>query len=90
MKLFHLLPGFSLLLLCSCTMFYSKEPATETSVSSPKPLAIPAGKHWQIVEEPPKLSDDSGRLPFQKEESLQPDGAASAPPADNRRIDIPR
>jgi hypothetical protein len=80
-----------LMTLCSCTMFYTKQPASTPEVqSSPKPLAIPVGKNWQVIEEAPKLSNDSGRLPFQTEQSLHPDTAKPAAPVDNRTIETTR
>jgi hypothetical protein len=91
MKIIHLLIVSSgILLLCSCTMFYGKQPVPAASVQVPKPLAVPVGKNWQVIEEAPKLSDERGRLPFQTEQSLQPEGAKSAPPVDNRTIELPR
>ena len=90
MKLIHLLIlSSALFLLCSCTMFYGKQSAPATVVQSPKPLAVPVGKHWQVIEEAPKLSDERGRLPFQTEQSVQPEGAKTASPADNRTIEMP-
>lgn len=90
MKLLHLLilTG-TLLFLCSCTMFYGGQ-SDPAAVQSPKPLAVPVGKNWQVVEEAPKLSDDRGRLPFQTEQSLQPDGAKPVTPVDNRSLGLPR
>jgi hypothetical protein len=77
--------------LCSCTFFDAKHPDEPAPVESHhKPLAIPIGHNWQIVEEAPKLTDQSGRLPFQREESVLPDGGKSEPPPDNRRIEIPK
>ena len=90
MKLIHLLIlSSALFLLCSCTMFYGKQSTPATVVQSPKPLAVPVGKHWQVIEEAPKLSDERGRLPFQTEQSVQPEGAKTASPADNRTIEMP-
>ena len=78
-------------LLSSCAMFYDKQPESTTGVHSPKPLAVPVGKNWQVVEEPPKLSDDSGRLPFQKEESLLPTGKLKpVAPSDDIKIETQR
>jgi len=76
-------------LLSSCTIFYSKQSPPAPAVS-PKPLAMPLGKHWQIVEEPPKLSDETGRLPFQTEQSVRPDVAQPVPPEENRKIETSR
>jgi hypothetical protein len=61
----------------------------DTKNSPPDQAVLPVGKHWQIAEEPPKLSNDQGRLPFQMEQSLQPDAAKTAPPAENRTIKTP-
>lgn len=82
--------SIALCFLCSCTMFYGTQPAPASGVQSPRPLAVPVGKNWQVVEEAPKLSDERGRLPFQTEQSLQPEGEKSAAPGDNRTIDLPR
>ena len=87
-QLLILSPGF--FFLCSCTMFYGKQSTPAASVQAPKPLAVPVGKNWQVIEEAPKLTDERGRLPFQTEQSLQPEGAKSASPEDNRKIEVPR
>jgi hypothetical protein len=76
-------------LLCSCTIFDTRQSAPP-QVVQPKPLAMPVGKNWQIIEEPPKLSDERGRLPFQKEQSVQPEGTKPLSPSDNRNIETPR
>jgi hypothetical protein len=73
----------SIMFLCSCTMHDARH-------SSPAPAALPVGSNWQIIEEPPKLSNDQGRLPFQAEQSVQPEGAKSATPAENRTIKTPQ
>ena len=79
-----------LFFLCSCTIFYGKQPAPAPVVLPPKPLVLPVGKNWQVIEEAPKLSDERGRLPFQTEQSIQPEGARPVSPAENRKIEIPR
>ena len=91
MKSIHLL-FFSagLISLCSCTMFYDKQSASAPVVQSPKPLVLPVGKNWQVIEEAPQLHDERGRLPFQTEQSVQPVGTKPDSPADNRRIDTSR
>jgi hypothetical protein len=76
--------------LCSCAMFYDKQTAPASGVQSPKPLALPLGKNWQVIEEAPKISDERGRLPFQTEQSLQPEGERTLSPEDNRKIDTLR
>ena len=80
----------ALLLLSSCTFLYGSQPIPESSVQSPKPLTVPVGKNWQIIEEAPQLSDDSGRLPFQTERSVQPEGAKPVAPTENRTIETTR
>jgi hypothetical protein len=80
---------FAVLLLSSCTVFYSNQSPPAPAVS-PKPLAVPLGKHWQIKEEAPKLSDETGRLPFQTEQSVQPEGEKPVSPAENRKIETSR
>lgn len=72
----------SLLLLCSCTMLDAKN-------SPPDQAALPGGKNWQIIEEPPKLSNEQGRLPFQLEQSLLPEGTKHEQPTENRTIKTP-
>jgi hypothetical protein len=91
MKYIYILLFIGLFFLCSCTMFYSRQPGSTSEVpSSPKPLAMPIGKHWQVIEEAPQLSNDTGRLPFQTEQSLQPDSPRPVKPEDNRRIETIR
>jgi hypothetical protein len=83
--------SLALMTLCSCTIFYSKQSAAAPEAqSSPKPLAVPVGKNWQVTEEPPKLSNETGRLPFQLEQSLQPEVAKPVSPVDNRTIETTR
>jgi hypothetical protein len=79
----------ALLLLCSCTMFGAKQTATAPMVP-PRPLAISVGKNWKVIEEAPNLSDERGRLPFQTEQSMQPEGSKSVSPTDNRKLETPR
>jgi hypothetical protein len=77
----HLILTIAFFILCGCSLFDAK-PEQESG-------AIPVVKNWQIIEEPPKLSDDSGRLPFQKEQSVQPEVAKPLSPAKNRIIQTP-
>jgi len=88
MKIF-LLPILSIALffLCSCSFFYWKEPNGVSEVRSPKPLAVPVGKKWQLIEKAPKLTNESEHPSFQGEPSLQPDGATTAPPESNRKVE---
>lgn len=87
--IYLLILSTGLVLLCSCSMFYTAQPDSATTMAAPKPLAVPIGKNWQVVEEPPKLSDGS-RLPFQTEQSVQPAGARPVSPADIRTIETNR
>jgi hypothetical protein len=77
-----------LFLLCSCTMFKAKQ-STTAPMTPPRPLAIQIGKNWKVIEEAPKLSDERGRLPFQTEQSVQPEGTKSVSPEDNRKLETP-
>jgi len=92
MKLIQLSVLVAAMFLSSCALYDTRPSAsTPDGVASPKPLAVPVGKNWQIVEEPPQLSNDTGRLPFQSEQSLKPDAAKPAAPADpNRKIETTR
>lgn len=85
-QMFVIVAGLSL--LCSCAMFYPKQSDPKPVVQSPKPLALPVGKNWQVIEEAPKLSDGS-KLPFQTEQSLHPEAGRTAP-VDNRTIETTR
>jgi hypothetical protein len=91
MKFIHLpILSIGLFLLCSCTIFYGKQSDSAPVMQSPKPLAVPVGKNWQLIEEPPKLTNERERPSFQNEQSLQPEGGATtAPPVDNRKV-VPR
>ncbi|MDR3579621.1 MAG: hypothetical protein P4L44_06645 [Oryzomonas sp.] len=75
-----------LFFLCSCGIFYGKQPDGVSEMQSPKPLAVPVGKNWQVIEEAPKLTNERERPSFQSEQSLQPEGATTAPPVDNRKV----
>ena len=87
MKYMILTSGF--FLLCACAMFDAKQSAT-TPMVPPKPLTVPIGKNWQVIEEAPNLSDERGHLPFQMEQSVMPQGAKPVSPADDRKIELPR
>jgi hypothetical protein len=88
MKFIHLLIlSTSLFLLCSCSIFYGKQPDGISEMQSPKPLAVPVGKNWQVIEEAPKLTNERERPSFQGEQSLQPEGATTAPSEDNRKVE---
>ncbi len=71
--------SITLFLLCSCTVFCKGDPTPE-SVPMPKQLTAPVGKKWQLIEEAPNISDEHGRLPFQVEQSVRPDGKTSTSP----------
>lgn len=76
--------------MCACSMFGAKRSEPPPVVHTPKPLSIPVGKNWQVIEEAPKLSDERGRLPFQTEQSVQPEVAKPLAPGENRIIETPR
>lgn len=76
----------ALFLLGGCTLFRSGNPAPSPAATQ-KPLAVPIGKNWQLVEEAPVLTD--GRLPFQMEQSVQPKETRPAP-ADSLEIETAR
>ena len=77
-------------LLCACSSFDARQSSPAPAVQTSKPLVLPAGKNWQIIEEAPKLSNDQGRLPFQTEQSVQPAGSQPLPPSEKRTIETPR
>jgi hypothetical protein len=90
MKFIHLpIITIGLFFLCSCGIFYGKQPDGVSEMRSPKPLAVPVGKNWQVIEEAPKLTNGQERLPFQTEQSLEPEEATTAPPEDNHKV-VPR
>jgi hypothetical protein len=71
-------------------VFQAKQPATPPK-APPKPLALPIGKNWQVIEEAPNLSDERGRVPFQTEQSVQPAGVSPVVPTpENREVAPPR
>lgn len=77
--------------LCSCTVFYPRQSAADPVMQAPKPLVLPVGKNWQVIEEAPQLTNERERLPFQTEQSVQPEGATKPlSPADNRKIETSR
>lgn len=77
----------ALFLLCACTMFESRQVAPPAEAPH-KALAVPIGKNWQIIEEPPQLSGD--RLPFQTEQSVQPTGARPVTPGEKLNVETTR
>ncbi len=90
MKFIHLtIFSIGLFFLCSCSIFYGKQPDGVSEMRSPKPLAVSVGKNWQVIEEAPKLTNERERPSFQSEQSLQPEGATTAPPVDNLKV-VPR
>lgn len=79
-----------LFLFSACTMFETRQ-APPPALVPQKELAVPVGKNWQVKEEAPKLTNErTNQLPFQTEQSIQPEGAQPVPPADKRKIETPR
>jgi len=85
-----LMLSMGLFILPACTFYDARPSAPASAVQQPKPLVIPVGKNWQVIEEAPKLSDERGRLPFQTEQSVQPAEAKPVSPAENRKIETTR
>ncbi|HIJ86799.1 MAG TPA: hypothetical protein HPP97_03840 [Desulfuromonadales bacterium] len=77
-------------LLGGCSNFYTRQSDAPSAMQVPKTLVHPVGKNWQVIEEAPKISDERGRLPFQTEQSLQPERSTVPVPAKNRTIETPR
>ncbi|NVN92218.1 MAG: hypothetical protein HXX11_16670 [Desulfuromonadales bacterium] len=87
---YALILSITLFQLCSCASFDSGQPSSDRDMRSSKPLSMPVGKNWQLIEEAPNLSDEHGRLPFQTEQSVQPEGATKpVSPEDRRTIEMP-
>jgi hypothetical protein len=81
----------ALLLLCSCGVHQVVQPAPPPTSVPKKVLVAPIGRHWQVIEEAPTLTNERNeqRLPFQMEQSLQPPGTPPAPPEKSRTIETP-
>ena len=79
-----------LLFVSGCKTMQSKEASSPPVV--PKKIAVPVGKNWQVVEEPPVLTNERHEqtLPFQTGQSLQPPGAPPVSPSGQRTIETPR
>lgn len=80
----------SALLLGACTTFQAKKPDTPAEVPG-KALSVPVGKHWQVTEEPPVLTNERDDRPaFQKEQSVQPPGPQPGTPSEKPKVETPR
>ncbi|MBU5637119.1 hypothetical protein KOM00_10280 [Geomonas sp. Red69] len=83
----------SLLSLSACTIFEAKQ-QPQAQPASVKELSVPVGKNWKVVEEPPTLGNERReRLPFQTEQSVQPEGTqrpSAAPEEKERKIETTR
>jgi len=78
----------ALFLLCACTLHEARQPVAP--MVPPKPLSIPVGKNWQVIEEAPNLTDERNHVPFQMEQSVEPPGAPPVTsPSDNRKLETP-
>jgi len=91
MKFIHpLILAAGLLLLCSCTVFDTKH-SDQASMVSSKPMVLLADKNWQVIKEAPKLRNERDRLPFQMEQSVQPEGTTKpVSPEEKRKIETTR
>ncbi|HBA88490.1 MAG TPA: hypothetical protein DCZ75_11065 [Geobacter sp.] len=78
--------------LTACAMFEAKQPAKPQDVP-PKVLSVPVGKNWQVIEEPPNLTNERNERPaFQTEQSVQPEGVqrpVPTPTEKQRTIETP-
>ena len=83
----QLILSLCLFLLPACTFFDTRQADPTPMVVTPQPLSMPLGKNWQLIEKAPNLSNDQGRLPFQSEQSVQPEGAKPIAPVENRKIE---
>ncbi|MBJ6750189.1 hypothetical protein [Geomonas anaerohicana] len=83
----------ALLSLSACTMFAAKQ-QPQVQPALVKELSVPVGKNWKVVEEPPALGNERReRLPFQTEQSVQPEGTqrpTAAPAEKERKIETTR
>lgn len=76
-------------LLGACSAARPARPAAAPAVP-PKPIAIPIGKNWQVIEEAPQLTNERTNRPaFQSEQSVQPPGAPPTTPSDVRKLEVP-
>ncbi len=76
-----------LFFLSACAFFDTRQPDPVPLVVPPQPLSLPIGKNWQLIEKAPNLSNDQGRLPFQSEQSVQPEETKPIAPVENRKIE---
>lgn len=76
-----------LFLLPACSGFGARQAEPAPMVATPQPLSLPISKNWQLIEKAPNLSNEQGRLPFQMEQSVQPEGAKPIAPVENRKIE---
>lgn len=77
--------------LTGCSVFQAKAPASPPVV--PKKIVVPVGKNWQVVEEPPVLTNERHEqtLPFQRDPASEPQtGNPPVAPTEQRRIETPR
>lgn len=75
-----------LFLLPACSGFGARQADHAPMVVTPQPLTLPISKNWQLIEKAPNLSNEQGRLPFQMEQSVQPEGAKPITPVEDRKI----
>lgn len=65
----------TLLSFSACATIDSKQ-QPQAKPATTKELSLPVGKNWKVVEEPPALGNERReRLPFQTEQSVQPEGS---------------
>jgi hypothetical protein len=89
---FRLTLSIGLLFFCACSLFKAKQPSPPTPQVIPmKALVAPVGKNWQVEIAAPAMTNvRTNQLPFQTEQSVEPDEDHVVLPADQRKIDTPR
>ncbi len=90
--LLMLMIALSATVICSCAVT-GVLPGPQAPVKETRALVIPAvlvGKDWQVIEKAPDLTDERGRLPFQTEQSVQPEGTKPTSPPDRQKIETLR
>jgi len=90
--LLMLIIALSPTVFCSCAVT-GVLPGPQAPVKEKRALGIPAvlvGKDWQVIEKAPDLTDERGRLPFQTEQSVQPEGTKPTSPSERQKIETRR
>ena len=87
------------LFLGACTAQVQKKETVH--MVPPKPISVPVGKNWKVIEEAPNLTDERTNVPaFQTEQSVLPagespvvpttGGGTTVNPNEKRKLETPR